>query len=709
MQNLMIYFPQENCMYSTNVPRRLLLVVLMLALGFLTVHAQQDQGRIAGAVKDANGAVIPGASVLVKNERTGEERTATSTESGSYIVSGLRPSLYTITASAQNLTVRATSVQLLAGQELNLDLTLQATGVEAKVDVVAAPDTGIDTGTAAMGVNVNPREVEALPLNGRQLSQLYLQAPGSVNSGSGTFGDIRFSGRAVQQNVIRYDGIEGSAIIDASPGNLNGEVPSPFRLQSSLENVQEFRVDSNNFPAEFGTGTGGQVSVVTKSGSNAFHGSLFEYLRNDALDAANFFDNIIGQKAPLRLNQFGGSIGGPIVRDKAFFFFSYEGYRLRAGVNSIEAVPGSASRLCAGIGTGTINCNPVSVSLLPAFRSPDATLIATGSGTNLFDVAQLQANSSVNENSVALRLDYRLNTKHSTYFRFFRDQGSNDQPEGVTGRRVSIKAVPQNGVMAFQSLLTPALLNEFKLGYNSAYTRINGQAPTIAGFDLSSAVINISGNTANFALPGQGTSAGTAVPGGLVRANSATNGRGQPYTPYSISFVDSVNWTKGNHNAKFGGEFRLIRLYTDRLGGTTYTYSNLTSFLTNTPQSIQFLGDVSAPSPFNNGATGQRYAKQEYYIAYGEDEWKLRPNLTLSYGLRYEYYTPLREDRNLQVLFNITNGTLRPPTEAAFQSSKTNFGPRISMTWSPNPNSTGFFGGGRTVLRGGFGIFYGPG
>src|ERR1041385_3560959 len=703
-------------MYSTNIPRLLhLLLIAVAALCFVqlpghAVYAQQDQGRIGGVITDSAGALVPGAQIVVKNEKTGEERTATSSESGSYIVSGLRPSLYTVTATAQSLTVRATGVQLLAGQELKLNLTLQATGVEAKVDIVAAADTGIDTGTAAMGVKVHPREVEALPLNGRQLSQLYLQAPGSVNSGSGTFGDIRFSGRAVQQNVIRYDGIEGSAIIDASPGNLNGEVPSRFRLQSSLENLQEFRVDSNNFPAEFGTGTGGQVSVVTKSGGNAFHGSLFEYIRNDTLDAANFFDNIIGQKAPLRLNQFGGSIGGPLVKDKAFFFFSYEGYRLRAGVNSIEAVPGSASRLCAGpFGTGSINCNATSVALLPAFRSPDAAIIATGSGTNLFDVAQLQANSTVNENSTALRFDYKLNNKHSAYFRFFRDQGSNDQPEGVTGRRVAIKAVPQNGVLAVQSLLSPTLLNEFKFGYNSAYTRINGQAPTIAGFDLSSAVINISGNTANFALPGQGAQAGTAVPGGLVRANSATNGRGQPYTPYLLSLVDSVNWAKGNHNAKFGGEVRLIRLYTDRLGGTTYTFSNLTNFLTNTAQSIQFLGDVSSPSPFNNGATGQRFAKQEYYITYAEDEWKLRPNLTLNYGLRYEYYTPLREDRNLQVLFNIRNGTLRPPTEDAFQSSKTNFGPRISMTWSPKPNGGGFFGGGRTVLRGGFGIFYGPG
>src|SRR4026209_2705608 len=353
-------------------PRRLhriFVIVLTLALAVLTqlsASAQTDQGRIVGTVTDANGAIVPGATVLVKNERTAEERSTTTNESGYYIIASLKPSLYTVSASAQSLTVQVTNVRVLVGQELNLSLTLQPTGVEAKVDVSAAGNTAIETGSASMSVNVNPREVEALPLNGRQLSQLYMQAPGSVNSGSGPFGDIRFSGRAVQQNVIRYDGIEGSAIIDASPGNLNGELPTPFRLQSSLENVQEFRVDSNNFPAEFGTGTGGQVSVVTKSGSNQFHGSLFEYIRNDVLDAANFFDNVIGQKAPLRLNQFGGSLGGPIVKDKAFFFFSYEGYRLRAGVNSIEAVPGSANRLCL-FGTGTINCNATSVALLPAF------------------------------------------------------------------------------------------------------------------------------------------------------------------------------------------------------------------------------------------------------------------------------------------------------------------------------------------------------
>jgi hypothetical protein len=673
------------------------LVALLLFVA--TAGAQTDQGRIVGTVRDQNNAVVPGATVVVKNERTGEERTVTATDQGYYLVTALKPSVYTITVTASNFApATVSSLQLSVGQELTLDLTLQPTGVAESVNVVGVSEAAIDTSSARIGANVNQREVGGLPLNGRQLSQLYLQAPGSVNSGSGTFGDIRFSGRAVEQNVVRYDGIEGTAIIDASPGNLNGEVPSPFRLQSSLENVQEFRVESNNFTAEQGTGTGGQINVVTKSGGNAYHGSVFEYLRNDALDARNFFDR--DTKSPLRLNQFGGSIGGPFIKDKFFFFFSYEGYRLRSGINFIEAVPSAAARARAV---------PAIAPLLDAFRAPEAVIIPGASTNPDFDIAQLNSNIKVNEDAYAARLDYRLNERHSMYFRFFRDNGKNDQPEGVTGRRVFITAFPQNGVLAFQSLLTPTIINEFKIGYNGARTRINGFAPVVNGIDLSSITINTTGSVAISGIAGQGTSSGIAVPGGLVRANSATNGRGQPYTPYSLSFIDSLAWSRGNHNVKFGGEIRAIRMYTDRLGGTTYTFSNLNAFLANTPSSIQYLGDLSAPSPFNGNATGERKAEQEYYIGYAQDEWKIRPNLTLNYGLRYEYYTPLREARNLQVLFDITSGQLRPPTEDAFKTSKTSLGPRVAIAWSPNATGTGFFGGGRTVLRAGFGIYYGPG
>lgn len=686
---------------------------LLPAFAFLivvnsAVRCQTDTGRMTGTVKDQNGALVPGATVTAKNDRTGEERTAMTSSEGTFSIQALRPSIYTVTAKTEGLSTNGSKVDVNVGQELTVNMTLSMVELTASVNVLSGEDVAISTGSASMGANVNPREVAGLPLNGRQLSQLYLQAPGSVNSGSGTYGDIRFSGRAVEQNIIRYDGIEGTAIIDSSPGNLNGEIPTPFRLQSSLENVQEFRVESNNFPAEYGTGTGGQINVVTKSGGNQFHGSIFEYFRNDKLDAANFFDNIIGQKSKLRLNQFGGSVGGPIKKDKAFFFFSYEGYRLRGGINAIEAVPGLASRICAApLGTGTVTCNPATAALIPAFRAPGAVTVRTG--PDLFDTVQLQANNIVNETSTALRVDYKLNQKHSTYFRFFRDQAFNSQPDGVTGRRILIRQIPQNGVVALQSVLSPSLLNEFKLGYNGAYSRIVGSAPLVNGIDLSNLSFNIAGSVAGFALPGQGSNAGVAVPGGLIRANSAQNGRGQPYTPYSLSFVDNLNWTRGNHTLKFGAEIRPVRLYTDRQGGITYTYASINNFLANSLQSVQFLGDLSAPSPFFNNSTGQALAKQNYYIGYAQDEWKIRPNLTLNYGLRYEYYTPLKEASNRQIYFDINTGTLRDSSGDPYHTSKSNFGPRVALTWSPNPAGTGFFGGGKTVLRGGLGIYYGPG
>ena len=685
----------------------------LLIFTVVSTFGQTDQARIVGTVSDSVGGLISGATVTIKNEKTGEQRTVTTSAEGSYIFAALKPSFYTVIFSANDFAqAEQRNIQLSVGQELNLNVLLQPAGTTAVVNVIST-EAAINTASASMSANVNGREVEGLPVNGRQLSQLYLQAPGAVNSGSGSFSDIRFSGRANQQNVVRYDGVEGTAIIDASPGNLNGEVPSPFRLQSSLENVQEFRVDSSNFPAEFGTGTGGQISVVTKSGGNQFHGSVFEYLRRDSLDARNFFDNISPDlpKSDLKLDQFGGSIGGRIIKDKLFFFGSYEGYRVRSGLNFVEAAPSLSLTQSGALIPGTNTpVNPAIQPFIAAFRSPDAVVIPGATSAPGFDIVQLQDNAETDENSYALRLDYKFNDKNSAYFRFFRDNGTDDRPEGVSGRRVLIEAAPQNGIFAFQSIIGSNKINEFKIGYNGARTRINGEAPTINGFDLSSVIINISGSVANTGIAGQGTSSGISIPGGLVRANSATNGRGQPYTPYSLSFIDSFNITSGNHNVKFGGEVRLIRLYTDRLGGTTYTFSNLAAFLSNSPSSVQYLGDVSAPSVFNDGLTGERLAKQEYYIGYGQDEWKINPGLTLSYGLRYEYYAPLREENNGDVLFDIDTGTLKPSDSSFFKSSKNNFGPRIALTYSPNYDKTdGFFSGGKTVFRTGFGIYYGPG
>ncbi len=257
--------------------RSLLKVLCVAAVAVLlavpAVSYAQGDARFSGAVLDPSGAVVPGATVTVKNQKTGEVRTVTSIAEGRYVVPNLKPSLYTISVNVGSFQpLEYTDMTLAVGQEFPLDLQLQTAGVTETVTVEGRVNT-IDLSSARIGANVSEREVQKLPVNGRQMSQLLLQAPGSQNAGTGTWQDIRFSGRAVEQNVIKYDGVEGSAIIDGAPGNVNGENNTPFKLQASLENVQEFRVESSSYPAEYGTGTGGQISVITKSGSNNFHGA----------------------------------------------------------------------------------------------------------------------------------------------------------------------------------------------------------------------------------------------------------------------------------------------------------------------------------------------------------------------------------------------------------------------------------------------------
>ncbi|MBK5292423.1 MAG: TonB-dependent receptor [Acidobacteriia bacterium] len=646
------------------------------------------QAVLTGTVTDASGAVIPGAAITVKNERTGLKRTVQASEAGIYLITNLAAAPYHVTGQAEGLGPNEyTDVRLATGQERTLNLILQPANLTQEVTVSGGELVVIDTSSARMGVNVGEREVANLPLNGRQLSQLYLMAPGAVTTGGGSYDNIRFSGRANQQNVIRYDGVEATGIIDASPGNLNGESSSAFRLQSSLENVQEFRVESNNYPAEYGTGSGGQISVVTKSGSNDFHGSLFEYLRNNALDARNYFDR--DQPSALRVNQFGGSLGGPLRRDRLFFFTGFEVLRQRAGINLVEAVPAAAARLRA-------------VASIQPLLAAYPTGMASTTDPNL-DLAYLNRSARVNEVYGSLRMDYKLSEKYQVTGRYFRDQGESYEPIGVTGNGQRFNGVPQNAMVSLQQILTPSLINETKVGLNAYKTRSYGQAPVIPGVDMSAISVNLSGSVALPGIGGQGGSAGLATAGGLIRSSSAFNGRAQPYTNYSVSFVDGLSWIKGQHSFRFGMEVRPIRLFTDRQGGTTYSFSNLDDFLVNRPSQIQFTSDLSTPSPYNNGATGIREARQTYYIGYAQDEWKLRQNVTLNYGLRWEYFSVLHEARNLNVQMDTVNGVLKPSNAPFYQSSMKNFGPRLALNWAPGRFHN------NTVFRIGAGYYYGPG
>jgi hypothetical protein len=675
--------------------------LVLLALPIMAA-AQSDSGRISGTVLDQTGAFATGATVTIRNGKTGETRSATTNDKGYFVVSPLRPSTYTITVQKSGFAViEYTDMPLAVGQELALDFAFKTATAQEAVTVLGTSPV-LDISSAKIGANVSEREVQGLPVNGRQMSQLMLQAPGSQNAGTGTWGDIRFSGRAVEQNVIKYDGVEASGIIDSAPGVANGENASLFKLQASLENVQEFRVESSGYPAEFGTGTGGQVSVITKSGGNDLRGSLFEYLRNDRLDAANYFDSqrnpdgsIIAKagsaptvpKSPLRQNQFGGSVGGPIARNRAFFFGSYEGYRLTAGKNLIQGAPSAL---------GWSQAVPAVAGLRSVFTAPDAHILPGVSTDPLVDIYQWQGQQEVTENSFSGRLDYRFSDNWSSFMRVFRDQARSFNPEDVSGRRFVMTINPTNAIYNLQGILGGGMINEFKFGYNAAPS--TESAETQPGLENIS--ISLTGTAVNSGIAGQANSSTLASPGGLVRVNSAGNGRGAPYNPYSLTFADSLTKVSGNHFMKAGTDIRVIRMSTDQLGGITYTYANVSSFLANTLTSVRYFGDLSEPSSFHDGASGRKHIKQQYYVAFAQDEWRINHNLTLNYGLRYDYYVPLREADNRIVKFNIETGKLDPDTTPFYKSKKNNFQPRVSTTYSLTS---------RTVLKAGAGIFVGPG
>ncbi|WP_035359152.1 TonB-dependent receptor [Edaphobacter aggregans] len=654
-----------------------LIALLTIFVSASLAYAQSTVGAIAGNVTDPSNSAIAGANVTATDEKTGRQRQTTTNESGNFNLVQLPPSTYTLDISQAGFAkLQAKGIVVQVGQQLTQNFALKVQGEQSTVTVDAG-SAALEIASAKIGANVPTREIEELPINGRQISQLYLLVPGATNTGTGTFGDIRFSGRAVEQNIIRLDGIESTSIIDTTPGNLNGELGSLFRLQQSLEAVQEFRVDSSNYPAEMGTGTGGQISFITKSGGNNFHGSAFEYLRNDYFDARNRF-NAKGVGNPkFRLNQFGGSFGGPIIKDKLFFFATYEGLRQTWAAPYTQAT----------LSNYTKSLIPTSSAVYPLLAAFPADPFPLDPAFTSRTVTTIGSNT-IQEDFGDVRFDYHINNRFSMYARYNIDQGNSTQVQDASLSKFGQVSVPQNAVLSFNQIWSPRIFNETKFGYNGIKMRVLGLPGASPNADISKARISVAGLT---------------NVGALISLSSSFNGVGAPYAGQSYSYIDNLSYVVGNHNMKFGVEIRPIGLYNNQIGGTTYTYNSISAFQANSPAQIQFFGDLSDPSPFT-GLSGDAHVKQTYYIGYAQDEWKLRPNLTLSYGLRYEYYSPLHEDRDKVVVFDMNAGTIYPKYSGDwYGSNKNNFGPRVALTWAPNALN------GETIFRIGGGVYYGPG
>src|SRR5262249_44427861 len=294
---------------------------------------------------DPASAVVGGVSLRVLNPQTEAVRETVTDEKGFYLFDGLLPASYKVVGALSGFgELTVSDVKLGVGELRSLDLHLQPASLQESVTVSAEAESQLQTQTASIAGTIGAEPVQNLPINGRMISNLYLLAPGAQLSGSGNFGDVRFFGRSNEQNVIRYDGIQAGTIIDSNPADMTGAAgASGFRLSQSLENIQEFHVESSTYSAEFGRGTGGQVTITTKSGSNLWHGNLFEYVRNDWFDARNYFDKGVKQ-APFRLNQFGGSVGGAILKDKLFFFASQENLLQRVYVTFRQSTLSNLAR-----------------------------------------------------------------------------------------------------------------------------------------------------------------------------------------------------------------------------------------------------------------------------------------------------------------------------------------------------------------------------
>ena len=313
----------------------LVIALLIATPGF----AQQTESRVIGKVLDQSKAALPGVTVTVTSKSTGAVRPAVTDGDGSFAVTNLGPGTYIVEVELAGFQTQRREVVLGVGQIENIAVELGVAAVTEQV-TVSADAPVLDLSSARIGVNVSPEEVQNLPVNGRNFANLMTLATGATSDGNGGWSSVRFNGKSNQQNYLNYDGVDGTYVWDASPGYLSA-TGSQFRLQTSMESVAEFRVNSGLAPAESGLGAGGNITVVSKSGSNAYRGSLFEYFRNDALDSASKYDDV---KQPLELNQFGGSVGGPLKQNRTFFFVSYEGLRQNTGLTFTEAVPSAEAR-----------------------------------------------------------------------------------------------------------------------------------------------------------------------------------------------------------------------------------------------------------------------------------------------------------------------------------------------------------------------------
>jgi carboxypeptidase family protein/TonB-dependent receptor-like protein len=690
-----------------------------------SLSAQINTATVGGTITDPSGAAVQGATIVVENSATGVRREVQTNDSGVFSVPQLQPGGYQVTVSHEGFrTVKNSDVQVVIDQVANLSITLEVGATQQTVDVTGSAPI-IETSTAGLGTVIGHKETVDLPLNGRQFTQLLQLAPGTVPisvSQSATpaigAGSVTpsINGGTNRSNLFYIDGVYAT---DPFFGT--------FSISPSIDALQEFKEQTHTDLAEFGQSTGGSVDVATRAGTNSFHGTAYEFLRNDALDARNFFAPTRGV---YRQNQFGGAVGGPILRNKLFFLGFYDGYRYTQAANNFAIVPTQAqlSGDFSGISrtiydpatynatTGTIQ--PFVNNQIPANRINQGVLAYVKNFVPLPNYSGASQNnflntepSTTNQDQGGIRVDYAAGERDNFNGHFMQNEAASSTPSSLPQESFLTGFNGKNAGITWVHTINPTLVGTLTLGYNELAHPQQYQQPNGAG-----------------AFAASGLSAGfTDTPGAIkvpmapgLSANGyfgVQTGWGPIGPQYVSQYAGSISKVAGDHNLKFGASFYQTWMYTNwaqdneaynqqatwnpvtRAGGDSFA-----SMLLGLPNSAsRQLG--------NSGVSLQ----MNVLGLYAQDSWRLTPKLTINYGLRWDYSSPVSEKYNRLATLNLTNSewllakgdrdapsTL--PAGVAFLNRNTltkpnymNFSPRLGLAYQVTP---------KTVVRAGFGIFY---
>jgi hypothetical protein len=717
------------------------ILVSLWVIGLLfsvPLHAQVAGATLTGTITDAQGGAVANAKVSAKDGATGITSETNTNSTGNYNLVNLKPADYVVSVTATGFNTTTTKVTLTVGAQQELSLALKVGEMTQLVEITGAAPV-IETENATLSGNVQSAQIVELPLNGRDWTSLAALEPGVVavrpheqvtqpgGNLRGLGNQMTIDGNRPTQNVYRLNGVIVNDYSNAGPGNVLG-------ASLGVDAIQEFSVLTANYSAEYGFTSGGVINAITKSGTNSWHGSAYEFFRNTVFDSSNYLTG--STKPPFVRNQFGGSGGGPVFKNKLFFFVDYEGIRQRKGIpvtakiltpNARLGILNDANGVAPG---GPGGLNSVLVGPCPF---PNMTNLAPGQASQCVDnfvekyynaLTPSNCNNgligpsnnicnfltagdqAVNDDYGTARVDYKLSDKDSINSSFYRDYSDWAKPQNfdfeTTGYLLPNMSVALEEVHTFSSMV-----NSARFGWTQSIVKNPGLAVFNQGL-----VDKSLGITMDFNAPGvSGQGGGSAGPNGITGPGGFSPQGGFSDWVQNYQFFDDLTRTVGKHTLKFGFEF--IRNHTDLVnanGNGSVGFGSISGFLNNEPFTVRMPTDP----PWTAGNT-KHYNRNSVFGGYVQDDWKMRPNLTVNAGLRYEMSTiPFEKNGKFILLPTLwsdpgncsedINGLPQSNCSGlahnVFDSNPTlrNFEPRVGFAWDP-------FNSGKTSIRGGFGMF----